>query len=145
MDVRQALRVRSRQIPGRSISRRADPKLTFRQIDRLHARLERKSEGPEAMLGVDAVAIEFAWAARGDDEVGASDDGKPKRVFGSAICGVECKQAMTRFGSPPAANIFAPTQRFRTGTPRRADSSASTLTISRDVRGPQLVARPASS
>ena len=45
------------------------------------------------MLGVDAVAKEFAGSARGDDEVGASDDGEPKRVFGGAICGVECEQA----------------------------------------------------
>ena len=93
IDVGQALRVRSGQIPGKSIARRADPELTFRQIDGLHARLERKSEGAEAMLGVDAVAIEFAGSAGRDDEVSASDDGKPERVFGSAIRCMKCEQA----------------------------------------------------
>src|SRR6266849_6014430 len=92
IDVRQALCVRSRQIPGKSIARRADPELTFRQIHRLHARLERKSEGTEAMLGVDAVAIEFAGSAGRDDEVSASDDGKPARVLGSAIRCMKCEQ-----------------------------------------------------
>src|SRR5713101_4726654 len=57
MDVRQALRVRSRQIPAKSIARRADRELTFRQIDRLHASFERKSQGAETMLGVDAVNL----------------------------------------------------------------------------------------
>ena len=34
---------------------------------------------------------------------------------------------------------------MNSGTPSRSASSASTLTISREVRGPQLVARPVSS
>ena len=45
------------------------------------------------MLGVDAVAIEFAGSARRDDEAGASDNGKPERVVGSAIRGAEREQA----------------------------------------------------
>ena len=49
------------------------------------------------MLGVDAVAIEFAGSAGRDDEVSASDDGKPERVLGSAIRCMKCEQT----GDPP--------------------------------------------
>ena len=45
------------------------------------------------MLGVDAVAIEFARSAGRDDEVGTSDDGKPERVFGRAVRGMESEHA----------------------------------------------------
>src|SRR6478736_859968 len=68
VNVGKALRVRSGQIPGKSIARRADPKLTFSKVDGFHTRLEREAEGTEAMLGVDTIAIEFAGSAGRDDE-----------------------------------------------------------------------------
>src|ERR1700733_2923027 len=69
-DIRHTLDVCARQIPRKIVTRRADSKLTLGQIDRLDARFERKAERAKTLLGIDAVAIQFARAtSRDDDEV----------------------------------------------------------------------------
>src|SRR5450631_852771 len=93
VNVGQALRVRSGQIPGKSIARRADPKLTFSKVDGLHARLERKAEGTEAMLRVDTIAIEFAGSTRSDYQIRGMDDDEPERIAGRPMRRVKCQQA----------------------------------------------------
>lgn len=118
---------------------------TFRQIDRLHASFERKLLGAEAMLGIDAVAIKFAGSACRDDEVGISHDDQPERVVGSAIRGMEFEQARNALRPVVGRQNLRADATIRDRHAERRRSTASTLTISREVRGPQLAARPASS
>jgi hypothetical protein len=122
---------------------RSDPELTFRQIDRLHASFERKPQGAEAMLKVDAVAIKFAGSARRDDEVGAQQmTASPSGLAAVRSAAWKASRPVRRFGSSSAVKIFAPTQRLRTATSRRADSSASTLRLKLDGRAPSAAPLP---
>ena len=69
---------------GKPSRARADAELALRQVDRLDPRLQRQAERAEAMLGIDAVAIEFAGAAGGENQRVAEEDDEPERIVGGA-------------------------------------------------------------
>ena len=75
--VGHALHVGPREIPGKTLARRADAELAFGQVDRLNSRLQRQPKRTEAVPRIDAVAIEFAGAAGRQDESVAEEDDDP--------------------------------------------------------------------
>ena len=79
--IRHRLHVGAGEIPWKSVAGRADAELALGQVDGLEPGLEREAERTEAVSGIDAVAIEFARAAGGDDERVAEKDGEAQRIF----------------------------------------------------------------
>ena len=85
VDVRQRLDVGAGEVPGEALAPRADAELALGQVDELDAGIERQAERAEAAVGIDAVAVELAGSAGGEDEHRALEEDEAEGVVATGL------------------------------------------------------------
>ena len=101
VDVGHHLHVGAGEIPGEFRAPRADAELVLGQVAQLEPGFERQAERTEAVLRVDAVAVEFAGTAAGEHDVRAEHDAQAVGII--VVGAVEHDQAARLFVGAAAA------------------------------------------